>query len=119
MEIFTGGSTSGTQQRGGAGVFARDKNGVTLLEDKRAAGALCSSYKGECVAMMITLEWIAKEERGNVKYAIYTDSLSLINALEADSWKDQHEWLRVTETLLADSTNNITICWVPSLQRMA
>ena len=114
VEIFTDGSTSGTQQRGGAGVFAQDKNGVTLLEDKRAAGTLCSSYDGECVAMMMALEWITKEERGDVKYAIYTDSLSLINALEADNWKDQHEWLRVTKTLLAGTTNNITICWVPS-----
>ena len=83
-------------------MFAQDKNGVTLFEDKRAAGALRSSYKGECVAMMMALKWI------------YIDSLSLINALEADSWKDQHECLRVTKTLLAGSTNNITNCWVPS-----
>ena len=79
VKIFTDGSTSGTQQRGGAGMFAQDKNGVTLFEDKRAAGALRSSYKGECVAMMMALEWITKEERGDVKYAIYTESLSLIN----------------------------------------
>jgi len=108
------GSTSGKQQRGGAGVFAQDKNGVTLLEDKRATGALFSLYDGECVAMMMAIEWITKEERGDMEYAIYTDSLSLINALEADSCKDQHECLRVTKTLLAGSTNNITICWVPA-----
>ena len=58
---------------------------MTLMEDKRVARALCSSYDRESVAMM-ALEWIAKEAREDVKYAIYTDSLSLINALEADSW---------------------------------
>ena len=58
IEIYTDGSTSGNQQKGGAGVFAQDRNGNTLYEDYRAAGSICSSYDGECVAMIMALEWI-------------------------------------------------------------
>ena len=32
VEIFTDGSASGSQQRGGAGIFAQDRNGNVLLE---------------------------------------------------------------------------------------
>ena len=46
IEIYTDGSTSGDQQKGGAGVFAQDKNGNTLHEEYKAAGAICSSYDG-------------------------------------------------------------------------
>ena len=83
VELYTDGSTSGEQQNGGAGVFAQDKLGNVLLEVWKAAGTLCSSYDGECVAMRTALEWIEADDRGDSKYAIFTDSLSLTRSLSA------------------------------------
>ena len=100
VELYTDGSTSGEQQNGGAGVFAQDKLGNVLLEVWKAAGKLCSSYDGECVAMRTALEWIEEDDRGDIKYAIFTDSLSLTSALKSNDWKDTHEWLRAIKVLL-------------------
>ena len=94
VELYTDGSTSGEQQNGGAGVFAQDKLGNVLLEVWKAAGKLCSSYDGECVAMRTALEWIEEDDRGDIKYAIFTDSLSLTSALKSNDWKDTHEQSR-------------------------
>ena len=55
IELYTDGSTSGKQQNGGAGIFAQDRNGNTVHEDFKPAGTLCSSYDGECVAMLMAL----------------------------------------------------------------
>ena len=114
VEMFTDGSTSGNQQNGGAGVFAQDRNGDTLYEGYKAAGTICSSYDGECVAMTMALEWISNQKNPEIHYAIYTDSLSLVSSLKAQDWKDTHEWLRVIKHRLTEMTSKITICWIPS-----
>ena len=114
IEIYTDGSTSGNQQKGGAGVFAQDRNGNTLLEDYKAAGAICSSYDGECVAMIMALDWIEMRKEPGVSYAIYTDSRSLVSSLESWNWKDCHEWLRVIKNKLSALEERVTICWIPS-----
>ena len=101
IEIFTDGSTSGNQQQGGAGVFAQDHNGNTLYEDFRAAGTICSSYDGECVAMSMALEWIQQRNEPGMRYVIYTDSRSLVSSLEAWNWKDCHKWLRLIKNTLS------------------
>ena len=54
--IYTDGSTDGSQENGGAGVFIEDEYGNTLLQTSFAAGKYCSSYSGECVAMLRTIE---------------------------------------------------------------
>ena len=51
VEIYTDGSTSGRQEKGGAGVFLRDSDGGTISEDSIAAGAICSSYTAKAVAL--------------------------------------------------------------------
>ena len=114
IELFTDGSTSGNQQNGGAGVFAQDNNGNTLLEEHKAAGSICSSYDGECVAMLMALDWIEKREEQELHYAIYTDSRSLVSSLETSNWKDTHEWLRAIKIKLDQMTHQLTICWIPS-----
>ena len=48
------------------------------------------------------------------KYAIFTDSDSLISALKEADWKDTHEWLRVIKSELGSLNKEVTICWVPS-----
>jgi len=114
VEIYTDGSTSGDQVKGGAGVFAQDKDGRTMLKTWKAAGKLCSSYDGECVAMMEALQWIEEDNTPEAMYGIYTDSQSLMSALKSNDWKDTHKWLRCIKVLLNNTKKKITICWIPS-----
>jgi ribonuclease HI len=113
VEIFTDGSTSGQQMNGGAGVFVQDRNGNTLHEEARAAGELCSSYDGECVAILAAYEWIASRDSKET-IAIFTDSQSMISALESNDWRNQHEWMRLLKKKISNSKRDITICWIPS-----
>ena len=55
-------------------MFAQDRNGAVILERQKAAGRYCSSYDGECVAMIQALEWIEQQADDGARYAIYTDS---------------------------------------------
>ena len=114
IELYTDGSTSGKQQNGGAGIFAQDRNGNTVHEDFKPAGALCSSYDGECVAMLMALEWIEERNQPEQHYAIFTDSLSLVTSIKAQNWKDTHEWLKRIKQKLDEMRSQVTICWVPS-----
>ena len=50
IEIYTDGSTSGDQRKGGAGIFIQNREGTILMEKSIPAGSLCSSYDGESVA---------------------------------------------------------------------
>ena len=115
VELYTDGSTSGKQKRGGAGLFIQNSRGEKLYEEAKPAGEFCSSYDGECVAMMRALEWIGNEpqEEGR-KYAIFTDSKSMIMALETKSWKESHEWMKRVKKKLSEIRKEVTICWIPS-----
>ena len=73
IEIYTDGSTSGNQQKGGAGIFVQNREGACLLEMSKPAGSLCSSYDGEAVACIEALRWIKTQDEGKT-HAIYTDS---------------------------------------------
>ena len=57
VRIFTDGSTSGDQMNGGAGVYIEcTSSGRVLYQAKFPAGRLCSSYTGECVALLEALK---------------------------------------------------------------
>ena len=76
---------------------------------------LCSSFDGECVAMIQALKWIEEQpQTEGIKYAIYTDSRSIVSALEAKDWKDRHEWMKEIKTTLEGIRQELVICWVPS-----
>ena len=77
--IYTDGSTSGSQLDGGAGILVLDNNGHTTLETSYPAGSFCSSYTGECVALLRALEWLQQNGGSSL---ICTDSLSLHAALK-------------------------------------
>ena len=113
VEIFTDGSTSGDQRNGGAGIFIQNRTGETLVEMAKPAGVRCSSYDGETVACIEALKWIREQEEGR-KYAIYTDSKSLVQALMSNKWKDTHEWIREVKSLLQSIKQQVIMCWVPS-----
>ena len=114
IEIYTDGSTSGQQINGGAGIFIRKKDGTVTERMSMAAGKYCSSYDGECVAMMEATRWIREKPVDNTKYAIFTDSLSLVCALKTNNWKDSHEWLRWVKFNLSGMQKEVHICWIPS-----
>ena len=52
LSIYTDGSTNGNQENGGVGVTIRGSNSNLTEESSHSAGALCSSYTGECVAFL-------------------------------------------------------------------
>ena len=115
--LFTDGSTSGNQECGGAGVYIEDQQGQPLAEFQEPAGARCSSYGGECVAMLRAALWIEEREQESeqsARFLILTDSESLVNSLQNHTWKVKDEWLlRVKETL-ARISSQVTIMWIPS-----
>jgi ribonuclease HI len=123
-EIYTDGSTSENQVGGGAGIFIQNKQGDTVAEIAKPAGALASSYDTECVAMVEALKWIdttsglidgpLTENHQQDHVAIFTDSFSLVQALESNNWRDHHEWLARIKRRLIDSPKRITVCWIPS-----
>ena len=117
MKIYTDGSTDGRQENGGAGIFVEDRNGNVVEEMSEPAGSFCSSYGGECVAMLHSLRWIAKEEEswGEVtKVLICTDSRSLTEALDNRCWKDPDYWLKEIKKELLNIKSKITLLWIPS-----
>ena len=113
IEIYTDGSTSGDQRKGGAGIFIQNREGTILMEKSIPAGSLCLSYDGESVACLEALRWI-ENQRQDVKYAIFTDSKSLTTALSSNKWKITHEWLKQIKNVLQKLKQTVTVCWVPS-----
>ena len=111
VTIYTDGSTNGEQQDGGAGVYIIDANGNTLLEASYPAGSLCSSYTGECVAMLRALEWLQMNPMVSL---ICTDSLSLQSALAENNWKDRDPWLKKIKEVLFELKEPVTLLWIPS-----
>ena len=94
VEVYTDGSADENQNNGGAGVMARDGEGTILYSESFPAGEICSSYNGETLAMKEAPRWIAKQNNPDIHCMILTDSMSLVQALKAQDWKDDHEWLR-------------------------
>ena len=62
VKVFTDGSTSGQQTNGGAGFVALDRYNQMIYEESKPAGMFCSSYDGECVAMISAINWITAFE---------------------------------------------------------
>ena len=112
VRIFTDGSTSGDQQNGGAGVYIEcASSGRVLHQAKFPAGRLCSSYTGECVALLEALKWLLENPQTSL---ICTDSLSLHDALESNDWRDKDPWLKLIKVNIYSNPSQITLLWIPS-----
>ena len=114
--IYTDGSTNDKQENGGAGVVIYDKNREKIEERNAAAGKMCSSYAGECVALIEAMNWIQernKEER-NKMYSIITDSMPLVNWLNKLDNKVQEGWKAEICDRLSRNKANIKVLWIPS-----
>ena len=110
--IWTDGSTSGQQELGGAGVLIQDKRSENTERLSFAAGAICSSFGAEGVAMLRALEWL--ETHPVEKTVICTDSLSVHAALRKDDWRDAQDWIRKIKLQSRKVEGEVTILWVPS-----
>ena len=111
--IYTDGSTSSAQMKGGAGLYVETSDGTPLHEESRPAGSLCSSYTGECVALLMAIEWIESQPLP-ADYLICTDSKSLLEALRANAWTDPDPWLKQIKRKIADLKSTLTVLWLPS-----
>ena len=109
--IYTDGSTSGNQENGGAGMYIEDGRSGECHEASFPAGKLSSSYGAEGVAMLKAMEWIRENECSTV---ICTDSMSLVQALKSNNWKDNNELLMRIKSQLQLINNTPTVLWVPS-----
>jgi len=112
VHIYTDGSTNTNQEGGGAGVYAEDDEGNVMLRKAFPAGALSSSYSAEAVAMLQAVRWI--EEAMPLSCLICTDSMSLVDAIDKNNWKDPDECLKQIKTTISRLTTHITLLWIPS-----
>ena len=113
VTVYTDGSTSTTQERGGAGVYIENSSGEVLCSLDFPAGAYSSSYSAEAVAMLEACRWL--ENNSPQSCLICTDSLSLVEALEKNDWKDPDEWLKkVKRSMMKMTEMQINVLWIPS-----
>ncbi|KAF0312570.1 putative RNA-directed DNA polymerase from transposon BS [Amphibalanus amphitrite] len=115
--VWTDGSATGGVLSGGAGalvVHADDDR----TELKRPAGALCSSFRAEMLAIAMTLEHLATHPRdGTLPIIICTDSQSALAALREGpsaqrTVQGAEIWSRLLE--IATPDRHVTLQWVPS-----
>jgi len=94
------------------------KEGNKISEGCWAAGKLCSSFAGECVAMIQAMEWAQKneeeEERPEREYSILTDSMSLIKWMKNVGNKVQDGWKAEMCECMMKNKARIKILWIPS-----
>ena len=112
VHIYTDGSTNTGQERGGAGVYAEDDEGNVILSESFPAGAYSSSYSAEAVAMLEAVRWI--ETTHLQTCLICTDSMSLVDAIDKNNWRDPDEWLKEIKTTLSRLNTQVTVLWIPS-----
>ena len=115
LTIFTDGSTSGTQENGGAGFTIRMSDGEVVEEASYPAGKWCSSFSAECVAFLKALTWIRENEvPARETVLICSDSMSLAQSLDKGSWKDPDPWIKMIKEELHQLALRVTLLWVPS-----
>ena len=81
------------------------------------AGLMCSSYTGECVALLEALEWItitAISEHRPIKVLICSDSKSMAMSLQNSHWKDDDPWLKRIKEKIHQMQSEMTFLCIPS-----
>lgn len=111
LRLYTDGSTSGNQEKGGAGLYVTDGEDHEIHQAFFPAGELCSSFQAECIAMAKALDWI-KDNPGDA--TIITDSMSMWQALKSNNWKDSDYHLNQIKEKIGELENKVALLWVPS-----
>lgn len=115
LVIYTDGSTSGAQENGGAGISIQTTSGEIVEELSYPAGEWCSSFTGECVAFYEAIKWIRSNEVPEQETVlICSDSMSLAQALDNGSWKDQDPWIKLIKDEIHELLPKIILLWIPS-----
>ena len=112
IHIDTDGSTDGNQEKGGGGVYVKTEDREQLKRLSLLGGGWCSSYGGECVAMLAAVRWI--EERGVGDGLIITDSKSLTEMLKGKEWNNLSPTIRKIKESLAAGGGETRVIWMPS-----
>ena len=114
---WTDGSATGGILRGGAGaliVYADDDR----VQLRRPAGALCSSFRAEMTAILMTLDHLIEHPREEDNpIIICTDSMSSLAALrEGPSAQRSVRGAEIWQRLLAIASDDrpVTLQWVPA-----
>ena len=110
-KIYTDGSTNGKQEKGGAGVYVTDSEDKEIHKAFFAAGAVCSSFQAECVAMEKAVDWLLENSGDS---AVITDSMSMVEALKAEEWKNSDYHLAQIKHKLHMIESKVILLWVPS-----
>ena len=93
----------------------RDSNSNVIEESSHPAGALCSSYTGECVAFLEAIKWVRENEvPANEIVLICSDSMSLAQSLANNHWKDTDPWLKLAKEELCKTLPKVILLWIPS-----
>ena len=109
--LYTDGSTDGNQEKGGAGLSIMNGADEIIEEACFPAGALCSSFAAECMAMSKALDWIQQHPTTCV---IISDSMSMLQALKSNDWKNCDHLVREIKDKLDKIDSKTTLLWVPS-----
>ena len=101
--------TAGTEEGGAAAVVTTGGASTPLVLDtiKRKGAKYTSSFEEEKQAMLLALDWAQRENR-STDFAICTDSLSLLMAI--DSFASDTKQIR---QMLESLNGRVTLQWVP------
>ena len=110
---YTDGSAEEATRNGGGGIQIQLKNGETI-QMSIATGKYSSNYKAESEALRIAAtELINNTELTHMKVVIFSDALSVLQALKDPKNKDMNE-LATTLSALSCNTEQTTLQWIPS-----
>ena len=110
--VYTDGSAQEGMKNGGSGVYIRYSNGDTTSLSV-PGGLQCSNYRAEILAISTAAEHLleSREKMGNI--ALFTDSLSILQALNS---ADPDQMIQGLHSSLAKLTAQFTVSlqWVPA-----
>ena len=109
--IYTNGSAEGGVADGGAGVAVIGE-GEVVEEWAVPAGASCSSFAAEEVAMQEALDWLERSQEWK-RATVLTDSQVLLAALEGCSTQTIVSKLRDALWRLEGESRDLVLVWVP------
>ena len=110
--VFTDGSATEATKNGGAGaiIFFNDKRETISIP----TGRFSSNFRAETEAMSEAAKTVARNSsRTTGRVVIFTDALSVLQALENPKNKDINE-LRISLTQISAATKQTVLQWIPS-----
>ena len=110
--VYTDGSAEEGMKNGGSSVYIRHSDGDTTSLSV-PGGLQCSSYRAEILAICTAAEHLLESRKKMGNIAIFTDSLSTLQALNSD---DPDQMIQGLHSSLAKLTAQFTVSlqWVPA-----